>query len=76
MCADVEVRKGRVTFPACTSVADERLPGEEPGLVGKRQSQVVAPGQLEVEILDPLGIDGDLGIDDRVDRELIAVGGV
>ena len=74
MGADVEVRQRRATSATATSVAQERLAGQEGRLVRDR----VAPEQIDrkrsVELLDRRIADRYLAVDDGVDDEDRLVG--
>jgi hypothetical protein len=66
--ANIEVGKRRSRLSAGASIREETLPREERRSPGKRESSEPIGRQRLVEILDAFEADGDLCVDERVDR--------
>jgi nitronate monooxygenase len=76
MGADEKIGERRSSLAAAPPVEQERLAREKGGLVGKRLALERGSGQGGVELLDTGIADRDFGVDDRIDDEPVAVGGV
>src|SRR5207253_8787214 len=72
--ADVEVGQGRAPGTAGPAIPHEALAGEKRRFPRQRFAAEGLAGQGGIEFLDPLEADGDLGIHDRVDDELVIAG--
>lgn len=65
----VEVGKRRSTSASAPPVAHEALPGEGGRFPGQGESTEIRLRERILEVLDPIELDRDLGVDDRVDGE-------